>query len=187
MIQPACHLVWVRAADGRLTPFDPERLAGSLQAALAGAGATDPLLAESVASAIHRYALEGRSAPTLSVREIEHLVATALTCLGLEPLARAYARRNQRTEIHLDEMAAAAALELRFYQQLAQRLAATADRQLALVQVRGLRACVMRLAGARRWHRGCRRLAEDIVAYIRARCRQTRPSPAAALNVQVFE
>jgi hypothetical protein len=188
MIQATDHLVWVRAGEGRFIPFDPQRLAHSVHRALAEAGVPDTLLAESIAEAVYWSARDHQPAAICSPRDIQQQVETVLTWLGLPQVARAYGRRGGRTEICLDQVAlAAGSLELSFYGQLAQHLATAADRQLQVVQVRGLRACVMRLAGARRWSRSCRRLADDIVAFIHARLRQVRSPPAAVPDLEVSE
>jgi hypothetical protein len=187
MIQAPDNLAWVRTSADRLTPFDLARLAASIQSAFTVDGVRDHLLAESIASAIYRYTLDCLPRQTIAATDIEELVGAVLTMLGLVPLARAYAQRGQRTEIQLDQLAAAEHYELAFYRRLAEHLHACADTDLELIQLRGLRACVMRLAGAQRWGRACRGLADEILAFIRARVRQLRPNPALALNIQVFE
>ena len=172
MIQLREDIVWVRGADDRLTPFDGSLLAASIENAIG-----DQLLAESVAAAIYRYARDGNNIEPLRVSEIVDLVCAALTMFGLTDSADAYRQRGRCAEIRLDQLAISDAFELGFYRQLDCELRAlTGPARLSL---RGLRACVMRLRGARRWGEGCRVLADEIVSFVRGRVQQ--------VNIEVTE
>jgi hypothetical protein len=182
-------IAWVRAEDGQLTPFDDHRLVGSIQRAAAAANHHDWWLAESIAAAIRLYAvecLEGRPFPS---GDVAHIVTEVLAILGYADISQAYARRGERTEIRLDEMAAqpSAGFELGFFRQLDAALQAAAHEDLSVVRVCGLRSCVMRLRGAHRWGASCRQLAEEIVGHVRTRVNSIRPGHAAALRLAVLE
>lgn len=189
MIQARDSLVWVRAENGELTPFDDERLAESIQGAAAAADHRDWWLAESIAGAIHLYAAECLRGRVIEVGEMTQIVADVLAMLGYADVSQAYARRGERTEIRLDEMVAQAngGFELGFFCQLDAALQAAADEDLSVVRVCGLRACVMRLRGAHRWGASCRQLAEDIVEYVRNRVSRVRSQHATALRLAVLE
>lgn len=185
MIQPRMDIAWVRDDDGRLTPFDTDRLAQSVALACEFTGHPDRLLAESVAAAVHQYACECEPDRVIAAAEIERIVLGVLTALTCETIARAYARRREWAEIRLDQIGG---FELEFYRQLDQALrAASATEQMAMVHLRGLRACVMRLRGARRWGERCRALADEIVEFVRARAAGTRPASAGALCLEVLD
>lgn len=185
MIQAREDIAWVRADDGRLTPFDTDRLTQSIQLACEFAGHHDLLLAESVAAAVCMYACECERGRAMEAGEIARIVCDVLTMLTCDDIARAYVSRREWTEIRLDQIAG---FELEFYRQLDTALrAASGAEEMAMVQLRGLRACVMRLRGARRWGDGCRAMAEDILDFIRSRAVQARPVRAAALSVEVRE
>ena len=169
MIQLCDDIVWVRGADDRLTPFDSNRLVASIQRAIG-----DELLAESIATAIYRYA---RETQTITAAAIAELAGAALTLFGLIDYAAAYRQRGQFAEIRLDQLAGGETFELGFYRQLDHALRALADP--ARLNLSGLRACVMRLRGARRWGESCRALADDIVGFVRDRVRQ--------VNIEVTE
>ena len=172
MIQLREDIVWVRGADDRLTPFDGCQLAASIQNAIG-----DQLLAESVAAAIYRYARDGKNTESLRASEIVDLVCAALTMFGLTDCADAYRLRGRCAEIRLDQLAVSDAFELGFYRQLDRELRSlTGPARLSL---RGLRACVMRLRGARRWGESCRALADEIVSFVRGRVQQ--------VNIEVTE
>ena len=167
MIQLRDDIIWVRGADDRLTPFDGGRLAASIQRANG-----DQLLAESISAAIYRYVCDGKTAESVRASEITDLVCAALTLFGLTDDADAYRQRRRYAEIRLDQLLGGEAFELGFYRQLDSELRAlTGPAQLSL---RGLRACVMRLRGARRWGESCRALADDIVSFVRGRVQQVR-------------
>ena len=155
-------IAWVCAADGKRTPFDNQRLIGSIQRAIG-----DQLLAESIANAIYRYVCDTN---IVSAIEIAELVVTALRLFGLADCAEAYRHRDRFAEIRLDQLAGSEAFELGFYRQLDHALRSlTAPARLNLS---GLRACVMRLRGAQRWGGSCQTLADEIVGFVRDRIQQ---------------
>jgi hypothetical protein len=185
MIQLREDLAWVSADDGRLTPFDADRLIKSIEQACEFAGHADRLLAESVAAAVEHYALECESDHTIAAAEISRIVLAVLRALACEDIAHAYARRREWTEIRLDQISG---FELEFYRQLDEALrAASGAEETARMQLRGLRACVMRLRHARRWGTSCRALADEIVEFVRARVARSRPASAGALRMEVLE
>ena len=189
MIQERHDIAWVRGGDGRLTPFDAARLTDSLQQAAAIAGHTDSLLAESVASAVYLFARDGTPDATIDVAEIAEIVLAVLSMLDSKDIARAYAQRRQWAEIRLDRMAASTqtGFELEFYHRLDRELRTLTDEELELVQLRGLRSCVMQLQGAQRWGLACRSLADDIVGFVRGRVLQVRQAYTTALSLEVLE
>jgi hypothetical protein len=183
MIQLREDIAWVRADDGRLAPFDPQRLARSIQLACEFTGHCEHVLSESVASAVRAYVSDCE--PIIDAAEIGRIVYDVLAMLACTDVARAYASRHEWVEIRLDEITG---FELEFYRQLDAVLrAASGAKQMASVHLCGLRACVMRLRGARRWGTGCRALAEEILDFVRARAAQVRPVRAVALNLEVRE
>ena len=180
---------WVRTVEGDLRPFDESRLAESVQHAAAAVGHRDWWLADSVAAAIRLYLVESASDRTIGLDELAGLVFDVLGMLGYAEIAQAYIRRNERAEIRLDDLAeqSGGGFELQFFHQLDAALQAASDEALAVVQVRGLRSCVMRMCGAHRWGAHCKRFAEDIVGYVRERVARMRPEHAAALRLAVVE
>jgi hypothetical protein len=185
MIQPREDIAWVRTADGRLTPFDADRLAKSIELACELTGHADQLLAESVAAAVYHYARECESDRTIAAAEIARIVLAVLETLTCEDAARAYARRSEWAEIRLDTMSG---FELEFYRQLDTALReASGTEEMTMVHLRGLRACVMRLRGAQRWGQACRVLADEIVDFVRARASRARPARAGVLRLEMLE
>ncbi len=189
MIQLHSDVLWVRAEDGRLEPFDEQRLALSIQKAAEKVGHSDWWLAESIAAAVHAFAIKSRREQMIPSKEIAELVATVLATLGYDWISEAYAGTRNRVAIHLNELVwrATAGFELEFFQQLDHALSAAANRRLVAMRIDGLRACVMQLRGARRWTAECRRLAEDIVEHVRGRVARMRSPRAASLKLAVVE
>jgi hypothetical protein len=189
MIQLHEDIVWVKFEDGRMAPFDEQRLALSIQDVAERAGHSDWWLAESVAAAVHAYAIKCRADGVIPSREIVEIVAAVLTTLGFQKISQAYAGREHCAAIHLNDLAArvGAAFELEFFRQLDHELGAASDHRLSVIEVDGLRACVMQLRGARRWTAGCRQQAEEIVEYVRERVARVRPARAACLKLAVVE
>jgi hypothetical protein len=189
MIQALEDIVWVKFEDGHMAPFDEQRLALSIQTVAERAGHSDWWLAESVAAAVHAYAVKCRSDGVIPSREIVEIVTAVLATLGFEKISEAYAGHEHCAAIHLNDLAArmGAAFELEFFRQLDEALSAASDHRLSVIEVDGLRACVMQLRGARRWNSGCRKLAEEIVEYVRERVMRVRPAKAAGLKLAVVE
>jgi hypothetical protein len=185
MIQLREDIAWVRQADGRCEPFDVAQLTASIHRAIAAAGLTDQLLAESIAAAIYHYTCEICRQQTIAASEIEELVIAVLTMLDLDMVVQTYERRRQSAQIQLDRLTDTADFELGFYRRLDTELAAVAADELEWVQLSGLRACVMRLRGARRWGESCRVLADEIVAFVRERIQQVNRT--VNLRVEVME
>lgn len=189
MILAREDIAWVQKPDGRLTPFDAERLVASIQAAAARAGQHDWWVAESIAAAVHRYACECAREQIIPVQELVDIVVAVIAMLGYDEISAAYEQAQHHTEIRLDDLAGqiGGAFELGFYRQLDGALDVVTDKDLALVMVRGLRRCVMQLRGARRWNIGCQRLAEEIVEYVRSRVAKVRAHETGGLNLTVLE
>ncbi len=168
MILSREDICWVVHIDGTRVPFDGGLLSRSIYAATGRSGEEYTFLAESIAVAIEQYAREHQPERAVTTVEIAEMVEALLAMLGMDDLAEAYADRGQPAEIALDEMARVpgTGFELAFYRQLD---AALAVRRRGVLRLRGLRDCVLRLRGTRRWSAGCRRLAEEIVQYVYAR------------------
>jgi hypothetical protein len=189
MIRLLEDIAWVKFADGRLAPFDEHRLALSIQRVAEGVGDADWWLAESIAAAVHMYAVKTRSDGIIPSTEIEEIVVAVLSTLGYEKISLAYGQSPNHVAIQLHELMSRtnAAFELEFFQQLDRALGVAASSRLSVMEVNGLRTCVMRLLGARRWTAGCRRLAEEIVTHVRERVARVRPPRAGSLKLAVLE
>ena len=179
-------IVWVRDADGRLTGFDPARLAASIKRAAFATGIEDWWLADLLGQAVYQYTVANAATDSfIEAGEMATVVASVLERLGHTEIANAYRHRQERAEIRLDQMNTG--FELEFYRQLDAALGNAAEATTRQVQVTGLRSCVMRLRGAQRWGSSCRQLADEIVMHVRERVARLRPEDAGALRLAVVD
>jgi hypothetical protein len=181
-------MVWVRDADGCLTPFAVRRLAAAIHDAARQADSPADWVAVPVAEAVSAYLMAREGDRVVAAGELRRIVLAVLGMLGCEEIARAYQLGRQRVEIRLDELAArsGAGFELEFFQQLDAALAAVRNDAMRQVRVEGLRDCVLQLRGAQRWGTGCRTMAEDIVGHVRAKVARMRSRTAETLNLAVL-
>ena len=189
MIQARENLVWVANAAGHLEAFDEQRLAESVRRAGGSDEEEARDVAEAIAGAVYHYVREHARDRLVTVAEIGEMVQALLAMLGYDETSERYSGQSARTEIRLDEVAAAggAGFELAFFRELDVALSATTNGELRRVRLSGLRACVLQLRGTRRWSVACRRLAEEILGYVYARTICVRPRAATALQVEVVE
>ncbi|MBM3858590.1 MAG: hypothetical protein FJ395_02945 [Verrucomicrobia bacterium] len=186
MILRRDNIAWVQAGDGRASPLDVLRLSLSIMRAATQAGHRDWLLAESVGLALQEFVVRHCEQQTLTAAALADLVKGVLASLGYPDIAAAYSRGSQHAEVRLDQLSDTIS-ELEFFQRLDSALQVTGENRLASVRLHGLRSCVMRLRGARYWSANCRRLAEEILAHIRARVARTRERHPVALQLTITE
>jgi hypothetical protein len=186
LIQLPDNIAWVRAANGRTTSFDVARLGAAVMRAATQAGHGDWWLAEAVAVALEEFVVGHCARQTIAAESLAELVQGVLASLGYADIAAAYARRCQHTEVHLDQMTDTPS-ELEFFRRLDAALQAAGSGELASVQVRGLRSCVMRLRGAHYWSAGCRRMAEEILCHVRERVARAHRNKTGTLRLTVTD
>ena len=184
------NIGWVQADDGRATPFDEARLSAVITRAAVLAGHREWWFGEAVAAAVREFVCAQCERQTVTTSVLAGLVEGVLLALGFPDVAEVYRRRRQYAEVRLDSMADSegALSELEFFRRLDAALCVTGDDELALVHVRGLRSCVMRLRGAQYWSANCRRLADEILVHVRERVARSRSCGAAGeLRLTVVE
>ncbi|NQU10084.1 hypothetical protein HQ590_04795 [bacterium] len=183
------EIVWVEQADGRRVAFSAPRLANCIRRATDCWAEAGDDLAEWIAAAISDYGRRHAPQRTLTAAGIAEMVEAVLALLGFEDWAAAYRGRRGATVIHLDQLAGPAGdgFELAFYRDLDRALAAVLRQAADRVRLRGLRACVLRLRGRRRWGRRCRHLADEIVHHVYARAAAWRPGRPRSLRMAIEE
>jgi hypothetical protein len=171
MIQLRDDIVWVREADGRLSPFSEGRLAVSIHRAAKNGGESDPLLAEAVAAAVREFIGAVHPDAAIERRDLASLVASILAALGYTKISTAYLLRQRRAEINLARLAGEteSGIELDFFRRLDLALAELGEPRTRRVQITGLRECVLKLKRAQRWTQACSGMADEIVAFVRGR------------------
>lgn len=117
---------------------------------------------------------EGRDSITLG----EFAEALERVLKGFECQASSVAGDDSTPIADLQQLAADSgeAFELKFFPRLRSELRTQLRRSPHVLHFRGLRNCVMRLAGARRWTARCRRMQDQIVQFLRE-CLNAEPHP----------
>ncbi len=180
---------WVCDENGELVPFVCERLAKSIQESAQSVGEEANDLAQAVAFAIYRYICDQKDRCIIECVEIVKVVESLLSFLGYEELAGTYALGNRHLELRFDEILARSeqCLELALYLHLDQILEVALEGDIGKLNLDGLRPYVMQLCGVQRWSRGCQKLTNEIVAYIRDRIVQLSSGRNTMLQVTITQ
>lgn len=165
MIALASDCLLFQLASGESVPLSPEmisvRLTGKAPAWV------DSEFVRHAASAVFHYfkGALGRQAVTMG----EFADALEKVLRGFHTAAAAAPSGTGVAESDLSRLAreSGEGRELFFFPQLRAELRCKLGQAPRLLRFRGLRSCVMQLAGARRWTRACRALEEQVVAYLR--------------------
>lgn len=150
------------------------------------AGLVDAELLKNAAAAVLHYFRTEEHRVSVSVEEFAAAMERVLHGLGLMHLKAASPAVVLPPAVAETDLRLLASddLELLFFQ----RLRAELRRQLGpaprLVRFHGLRECVKRLAGARRWSGRCQRLHDQIVDYLRTSLSAESPAHPCGLVVQ---
>ncbi len=167
---PSGSLVFKLAGDGQI-PCTGQPVSFELTGE--GASLVSAELVRNAAAAVLDYFRYEMKRSSVSVGEFTVALETVLHGLGLTHLKAAMATGAAGGGVGPTDLSTLVGdgLELLFFQ----RLRAELRRQLApaprLVRFYGLRPCVMRLAGARRWSPRCQALGDQIVDYLRTSLR----------------
>src|SRR5207248_562497 len=88
---------WISKRDGRLVPFEPDRISQALFAASEALGRADAFLARELADGVlHFVAQEFAATDTPTTVQIAELVAKVTRELGQPALAQVFARESER-------------------------------------------------------------------------------------------
>ncbi|MCS6978063.1 MAG: ATP cone domain-containing protein [Gemmatales bacterium] len=90
--------VWVRKRDGRLEPFDSEKINRTLFAALESLGRPDAFVARELTDGILHFLAAESEGPTISAGDLEEWVVKIVRELGHPDLAAAYAERARHRD-----------------------------------------------------------------------------------------
>ena len=127
----------------------------------------DPdLLRHATASVFHYFKVE-LARQTVTVGEFAGALEKVLQRLGLAIHAGTVESRGGIAEADLRHLAGECGAELFFFPRLREELRFQLSQSPQLLRFRGLRGCVKRLAGARRWSLRCEKMQDQIVEYLR--------------------
>jgi hypothetical protein len=136
----------------------------------AGGAALDPAVLEHAAQAVLHYFKVEKEQSSVTMEEFAEALERALGAAGVQAKARPSAPGAPRAQaLDLGTLAGGAMPEgemfffTRLRAEMRLRLSAGPD----VIQFHGLRGCVMRLAGAKRWGARCQSLCDEIVGFLR--------------------
>jgi len=166
MIALAADCLVFRLASGESVPLSAEMI--SVELAGEGAKWFDAEFVRQAASAVFHYFKHDLERQTVTVGEFAGALQKVLRGFRT-PAPEAGPSGPGVAEADLGRLAreSGECLELFFFPRLREELRHQMRQAPAVVRFRGLRSCVMQLAGARRWTPRCRTLGEQIVAYLR--------------------
>jgi hypothetical protein len=166
MIALASDCLVFRLASGESVPLSPEMI--SVELTGKAPAWVDAEFVRHAAGAVFHYfkGALGRQAVTMG----EFADALEKVLRGFTTAAAAAPSGTGVAESDLSRLAreSGEGRELFFFPQLRAELRGKLRQAPRLLRFRGLRSCVMQLAGARRWTRTCRALEEQVVAYLRS-------------------
>jgi hypothetical protein len=130
----------------------------------------EPHLIRNAALAVLHYFKAELGRTTVSIEEFSKALEVALRGLGLKVnTAHAPAAPLRVVEADLNRLIRRAdqGLELAFFPMLREELRHQLAKEPEVLRFRGLRGCVKRLVGSKRWSQRCQRLNDQIVEYLR--------------------
>ncbi|HEU5072341.1 MAG TPA: hypothetical protein VFV96_18215 [Verrucomicrobiae bacterium] len=185
MIALAEDCILLRRSNGESEPMQAGTIA--VEVVTEGESPFDEAFVKEASAAVLHYFKneEGRESVTLG----EFAEALEKVLKGFQFKAEPLSATDEAqlvVETDLQALAADAdgAFELTFFPRLRNEMRARLQQSPRVLRFRGLRNCVMRLTGARRWSARCQNLQEQIVQFLRE-CLSTEPHPdACALVVE---
>lgn len=161
---------------GKPVPLTLEWLRETVDAIALKSGETHWKWSMDVARAIRLYFKTEYEYATITPSELVELIRQILLALDRQEMAAHALLAPPRTEIYLPEIVSRTGMEIRFYQNLREKLNDMMDAQVRSVRLNGMRRCSKMLEGTRKWRRSCDGVYEQIelfaVACIRERANQ---------------
>ena len=182
MIQLHPDYLIFRTSQGELIPCSAE----SVTIELIGDASSflDPDTVREAAAAVVHYFKYDLNQHTVSVAEFSDALERALRCFGFDVSTSAF-ENGRPTGMDLREIAATAEhFELFFFKRLRDEFDRQARQSNDVLCFWGLRGCVKRVLGARRWGRRCERFSDQIVDFLRECLSISRSSPGRSLVVR---
>jgi hypothetical protein len=129
----------------------------------------NPLLVQEAASAVVYYFKDELGQTTVSITEFAGALERVLNGLGFNvtTTGKLPAPATAASDLRRLLDPAESCIELLFYQKLRDELRQQLKRGPEVLRFDGLRVCVKRLAGARRWNHRCEKVSDQIVSYLR--------------------
>ena len=175
MIALASEYLLFKLANGETIPFTSANI--TIEVDENTAAAFDAEFIQHAANAVFHFFRYELQRETISVAEFAEALEKALSGFTLASdvkEAETPSRVLESDLLRMEEESGNGA-ELFFFSNLRTELRKQLSQAPQVVRFRGLRGCVKRLTGARRWNGRCRQLHEQIVEYLR-QCLNAEPS-----------
>jgi hypothetical protein len=152
-------------ANGENVPFSSEMISVELMGE--SAGKFEPEVIRHAAAAVFHHFKADLKKESVTIGEFTQALEQALRGLGLQVIAAEEAPEPLPGDLSRLVSECGSGGELHFYPRLRAALRVQLDNSSSRVHFRGLRPCVKRLAGARRWSPRCDTLSDQIVTFLR--------------------
>src|SRR5262245_30748522 len=177
MIALASECLLFKLANGETVPFTSANITIEIDADTAAAFDADFI--QHAADAVFHFFKYELQREEISVAEFAEALEKALSGFVMGNEGKASETPSRILESDLVRMAeeSGSGSELFFFSNLRAEIRKQLSHAPEIVRFRGLRGCVKRLTGARRWNGRCRQLHEQIVDYLR-QCLNAEPGDA---------
>ena len=178
MIALASDHLLCKLPNGDTVPFSPENIIIEIEADTAAL--FDSEFIHHASNAVFHFFRHELKRETISMAEFAEALEKVLSGFALGVAAKGKARQPVSvlgSELTLLAEESGKDSELFFFSNLRAELRRQLKQAPGIVRFRGLRSCVKRLTGARRWNSRCRKLQDQIVDYLRE-CLHAEPTDA---------
>jgi hypothetical protein len=160
---------YLRCDSGQLFEFDRTWLHAAITRAADQAGYPSWWLTDHVTESIAFYLRLRNDEPVVAFSQLSQTVRYVLKVIGYKEIVPYFTPAPPPISISLLEIAqqAGAGYELAFFDQLEKRISTLLSIGTDSLRLCGLHACVKHLQGAKGWTRGCDRLREEVVCFVR--------------------
>ena len=160
---------YLRCESGQLFEFDQAWLHAAITRAADQAGYPSWWLTDHVTESIAFYLRLRNDEPVVAFSQLSQTVRYVLKVIGYKEIVPYFTPTPPPITISLFEIAqqAGAGYELAFFDHLEKQLNALVGIGIDSLRLCALQACVKHLQGAKTWTRGCDRLREEVVCFVR--------------------
>ncbi|MDZ4816098.1 MAG: hypothetical protein SGI71_07510 [Verrucomicrobiota bacterium] len=167
MISPISRLPFVQFEDQGAIPLDASSLIISLMNAAEKSGFHQWQHAEEVSKAVMSYLELQFDRTFVTVAELNALVISVLRAINCQDIAGHFQFTNKQITIYLQELPAEPGFELALFQYLRTTVIKAVDSDVDNIYLRGLKDCVKKMCGLKKWRKSCHSLHDEIVDYLR--------------------
>ena len=184
MIALAADCILLRRENGEAEPIDYGTI--SIEVVTEGQSAFDEAFVKEASAAVLHYFKNELGRESVTLGEFSEALEKVLKGFSQEQEPAAVDCESRIVEADLQKLAASSsdAFELTFFPRLRAELRSQLRLSPQMLRFRGLRSCVLRLTGARRWTHQCRNLQDQIVGFLRECLAAETQSASCALLVE---